>query len=120
MLVIFGVSLARNKKLIYALPQLYGIGLQKSQKICAELGYSFELRVKNLTEEQKFEIAKKIKEEYMLEGNLKEEIKSNIQRYMSNGSIRGFRHKNKLPVRGQRTKTNAKTARRVFSVVKNK
>ncbi len=112
MLVIFGVSLEKNKKLIYALPQLYGLGLARAKQICAELGYSFELRVKNLTEEQKFEIAKKIKEEYMLEGNLKEEIKSNIQRYISNGSIRGFRHKHRLPVRGQRTRANAKSARR--------
>jgi small subunit ribosomal protein S13 len=112
MLVIFGVSLEKNKKLVYALPQLYGIGLVRAKQICSELGYSFELRVKNLTEEQKFEIANKIKEEYMLEGNLKEEIKNNIQLYMSNGSIRGFRHKHKLPVRGQRTRTNAKSVRR--------
>ena len=118
MLVIFGVSLAKNKKVIFALPELYGLGLARAQQICGELGYSPELRVKNLTETQKYEIAKKIKEEYMLESNLKEEIKSNIQRYISNGSIRGFRHKNKLPVRGQRTHSNGKTVRRVFLKVK--
>ncbi len=112
MLVIFGVVLPKNKKVIYALPELYGIGLVSSQKICKALGYSLELRVKDLTEEQEYEIAKKIKEEYILEGNLKEEIKSNIQRYITNGSIRGFRHKYNLPVRGQRTSTNAKTVRR--------
>ncbi len=114
MLVIFGVVLSKNKKLVYALPELYGIGLSSSKRICQELGYSLELRVKDLTEEQEYEIAKKIKEQYVLEGNLKEEIKSNIQRYVTNGSVRGFRHKHKLPVRGQRTSTNAKTARRVI------
>lgn len=112
MLVIFGVVLSKNKKLIYALPELYGIGLGSSKKICQELGYSLELKVNDLTEEQEYEIAKKIKEEYTLEGNLKEEIKSNIQRYITNGSVRGFRHKHSLPVRGQRTHTNAKTVRR--------
>jgi small subunit ribosomal protein S13 len=113
MLVIFGVLLSKNKKLVYALPELYGIGLSSSQRICQELGYSLELRVKDLTEEQDYEIAKKIKEQFILEGNLKEEVKSNIQRYITNGSVRGFRHKYKLPVRGQRTHTNGKTVRKV-------
>jgi len=59
MLVLFGVSLSKEKKLIYALPELRGIGLSNAQQICKELGYSPEIRVKNLTEEQNFEIAKK-------------------------------------------------------------
>jgi small subunit ribosomal protein S13 len=113
MLVIFGVTLEVKKKVIYALPKLYGIGLNCAIRICKELGYSPMLKVENLTEKQQFEISKKIKEEFRIESNLKEEVKSNIQHYISNGSIRGFRHKNKLPVRGQRTHSNAKTQRRV-------
>lgn len=114
MLVIFGVSLLKKKKIIYALPELYGLGLASSKRICAELGFSPRTRVEDLTEDQEFQIAKKIKEEYVLEGNLREKIKGNIQRYIYNGSVKGFRHKNRLPVRGQRTCSNAKTARRVI------
>lgn len=114
MLVIFGVVLPKEKKVEYALPLLYGIGPKSSKKICQELGFAPNLKVADLTEEQQFEIAKKVKEEYRLESNLREEVKGNIQRYISNGSIRGFRHRNKLPVRGQRTQSNAKTPRRVI------
>jgi len=114
MLVIFGVTLPKDKKIKYALPLLYGIGSASANKICLELGYAPNLKVSDLTEEQQFEIAKKVKEEYRLESNLREEIKGNIQRYITNGSIRGFRHRNKLPVRGQRTQSNAKTPRRVI------
>lgn len=112
MLVIFGVTLAKEKKLIYALTDLYGIGLLTSKKICSELGFSPILKVKELTDFQQFSLSKKIKEEIRIEENLKDLVKGNIQRMISNGSLRGFRHRNKLPVRGQRTHTNAKTARR--------
>lgn len=113
MLVIFGVTLETEKKVIYALPKLYGIGTNSAKKICKELGFSPALKIQNLTEKQQFEISKKIKEEFRIESNLREEVKSNIQHYILNGSVRGFRHKNKLPVRGQRTHSNAKTQRRV-------
>jgi small subunit ribosomal protein S13 len=63
--------------------------------------------------DQQFEISKKIKTEFRIELHLREEIKANVQHYISNGSIRGFRHKNKLPVRGQRTQSNAKTPRKM-------
>lgn len=114
MLVIFGVVIPKDKKIQYALPILYGIGNASALKICCELGFAPNLKVGDLTDVQQFDLAKKIKEEYRLESNLKEEIKGNVQRYISNGSIRGFRHRNKLPVRGQRTQTNAKTPRRVI------
>jgi small subunit ribosomal protein S13 len=114
MLVIFGVIIPKEKKIYYALPILYGIGRASALKICRELGFAPNLKVGDLTDTQQFDLAKKIKEEYRLESNLKEEIKGNIQRYISNGSIRGFRHRNKLPVRGQRTQSNAKTPRRVL------
>ena len=114
MLLIFGVTLPKDKKVLYALPKLYGIGKASALKICKELGFSPELKIKDLIGEQQFLLAKKVKEEYRLEDNLREEVKSDVRRYISNGSIRGFRHKNHLPVRGQRTKSNAKTPRRVI------
>lgn len=112
MLVVFGITLPREKKVLFALPELYGIGLTRAQQICNELGLPPQLRVADLTEAQQFEIAKKLKEEFVLEGTLRETIKANLQRYMTNGSVRGFRHRNYLPVRGQRTHSNAKSARR--------
>jgi len=113
MLVIFGINFLKNKKLVYALPKLYGIGLKTSQQICFELALTPNLRVKDLTENQEFKLSKKIKEEYRLEGNLREDIQKNIQHYISVNSVRGYRHRNSLPVRGQRTHTNARTVKRV-------
>ena len=120
MLLIFGVTLPKDKKVIFALPKLYGIGKASAIKICKELGLSPELRIKDLIGEQQFLLAKKVKEEYRLEDNLREEVKSDVRRYMSNGSIRGFRHKNHLPVRGQRTKSNARTPKRVIQGLSSK
>lgn len=114
MLIIFGVTIPKQKRVIYALPILYGIGLSAAKQICKELGLASGLKVSDLTEEQQYEITRKVKEEYRLENNLREEVKGNVQRYVTNGSIRGFRHRNKLPVRGQRTQSNAKTPRRVI------
>ncbi len=114
MLVIHGVTISSEKKVVYALPILFGIGLPAAKQICKELGFAPELTLPQLTDIQQLELTKKIKAEYRLENNLREEIKGNIQRYMTNGSIRGFRHKNRLPVRGQRTHSNGKTPRRVI------
>lgn len=114
MLLIFGVTLPKEKKVIYALPKLYGIGLSSAIKICQELGLSPELKIKDLISEQQFLLAKKVKEEYRLEDNLREEVKANVRRYMSNGSIRGYRHRHHLPVRGQRTHSNGKTPRKII------
>lgn len=113
MLIIFGVTIPKEKRVTYALPILYGIGTSAAKQICNDLGFAPGLKVADLTEEQQYELTKKVKEEFRLENNLREEVKGNIQRYITNGSIRGFRHRNKLPVRGQRTQSNAKTPRRV-------
>ncbi len=111
-LVIFGVSLSHEKKVEYALPQLYGIGINRSRQICRELGLAPQLSVSNLTESQRFAIAKKIKDEYVIEGNLEEQLKQDLQRYYNSGSIHGYRLRHGLPVNGQRTHSNGKTARR--------
>jgi len=116
MLIIFGVRLQKQKKIVYALPQLYGIGISLSKKICCELNFAPELTIRQLTGKQQFEIAKKIKEEFRVEENLREVVKNNILRYMSSGSLRGYKHKNNLPVRGQRTHTNARTAAKGLSL----
>lgn len=112
--VIFGITLPKEKKVAYALTVLYGIGKFSSEQICKELGFAPKLTVNELTDQQQFELSKKIKEEFRLEGNLREEVRGNVQRYITNGSIRGSRHKHHLPVRGQRTHSNAKSARRVI------
>ena len=114
MLVIFGVKLSKEKKVMFSLSELYGIGFTTAKKICYELAISPNLKVYELTEFQQFQIMRKIKEEYILESNLREQVKADVQRYISNGSVRGFRHKHKLPVRGQRTHSNGKTPRRVI------
>ncbi len=111
-LVIFGVTLPREKKLVFALPSLYGIGIYQSRRICRDLGLAPQLTIGDLTERQQYLVAKKIKEEFVVEGNLEELIKQNILRYTNNGSRRGYRLRQGLPVRGQRTHSNGKTARR--------
>lgn len=110
----------KEKKVELALPLLFGIGKASGIKICRELGFAPKLKVANLTADQELAILKKMREEYRLESNLREEIKGNIQHYISNGSIRGFRHRNKLPVRGQRTQSNGKTPRRVIMGIASK
>ena len=114
MLIISGIKLLENKNIIYALPKLYGIGITKAQQICKELGFSSQTRIINLTEDERFSLIKKIKEEYIVEESLRDIIKNNIQHNISNGSLRGYRYRNKLPVRGQRTHTNAKNARKTI------
>jgi small subunit ribosomal protein S13 len=117
-LVIFGVTLPRKKKVVYALPQLYGIGVIRSHQICRELGLVPQLTIQDLTKIQQFEISKKIKDDFIVEGNLEEQLKLNLQRYQNNGSQHGYRLRNGLPVRGQRTHSNGKTARRRNNVRK--
>lgn len=111
-LVIFGVTFNQNKKVIYALPQLFGIGRASAQLICQQLGIAPQQAIKDLTENQQYALAKKIKDDFIVEGNLQEQQKQSIQFYIKNGSVRGQRLRLGLPVRGQRTSSNAKTARR--------
>ena len=109
-MVIYGVSIPMNK----LLTKLYGIGLFTAKKICAELGLSPRIYVGDLTGNQQYILIRKIKENLRIESSLKDVVKGNIQALIENGSLRGFRHRNRLPVRGQRTHTNARTARRVI------
>jgi len=111
-LIIFGCTLPQNEKIIYALTKLYGIGISSSISICRDLGLLPNLKVKDLTDTQQYLIAKKIKNEFIVEGTLEEYLKLIIQGYQGNGSRRGYRLRNGLPVNGQRTHSNGKTARK--------
>ena len=112
-MVIFGVKIAINKKIHYALTSIYGLGYKTVCKICNDLGLSPNITINKLTEAQIAQIIKKIKQEYLIEGNLRKNNRLNLRRLVQTKSYRGFRHLNFLPVRGQRTSTNAKTQQRL-------
>ncbi len=106
---IAGVDLPREKRVEIGLTYIYGIGLTSSRKILEEAGVDPDIRVKDLSEEDASKIRKIIDSEYMVEGDLRREVSMNIKRLMEIGSYRGIRHRRSLPVRGQKTKTNART-----------
>jgi len=113
---IAGVDLPREKRVEIGLTYIYGIGLASSQKILKEAGVSPDVRVKDLTEDQEKAIRKAM-EGYTVEGDLRREVALNIKRLMEIGCYRGLRHRRGLPVRGQRTKTNARTRKGPRKVV---
>jgi small subunit ribosomal protein S13 len=106
---IAGVDLPRQKRIEIALTYIYGIGVARSRKILEKAGIEPSVRVKDLSEEEASHIAKIIDQEGGVEGDLRKEIAMNIKRLMEIGSYRGMRHRRNLPVRGQRTHTNART-----------
>ena len=107
---IAGVDLPREKRVEIGLTYIYGIGVASSNKILAKAGISPDTRVKDLTDDQVNAIRKVLDEdEYKLEGDLRREVALNIKRLTEIGCYRGLRHRRGLPVRGQRTKTNART-----------
>ena len=106
---IAGVDLPRQKRVDIALTYIYGIGVTRSSKILGKAGIEPNVRVKDLSEEESNRIAKIIDAEGGVEGDLRKEIAMNIKRLMEIGSYRGMRHRRNLPVRGQRTHTNART-----------
>ncbi len=104
-----GVTLPYNKRIEYGLTYVFGIGLKTSQAILSKLSINFDTRVKDLSDEQIAAIQKAISTSYKTEGDLRKDIMLDIRRLQEIGSYRGLRHKRGLPVRGQRTKTNART-----------
>ncbi len=105
---IAGVDLPREKKVEYALTYIYGIGLPSAREIVAEARVSPDTRVRDLTESEIAELRHGIEGNHTVEGDLRRELAMNIRRLMEIGSYRGLRHRRGLPVRGQRTKTNAR------------
>lgn len=106
---ILGVDIPNNKKVVVALTYVYGIGKDSSTKILAKLGIDETIKAKDLTEEQLSTIANEIENNYVVLGQLSRQIKGNIQRLKEIACYRGFRHRRNLPVRGQRTQSNART-----------
>jgi small subunit ribosomal protein S13 len=106
---IAGVDLPRDKRVEIGLTYIFGIGRATSNKILAEAGVNPDTRVKDLTEAEIGRLREVIDRNYKVEGDLKREIALNIKRLMEIGCYRGLRHRRGLPVRGQRTKTNART-----------
>ena len=116
---ISGVDIPRDKHVEISLTYIYGIGRPTAQKILADAGVEPAKRVKDLTEDELSRIRQEVAK-YEVEGDKRREVALNIKRLMEIGCYRGMRHKRKLPVRGQRTKTNARTRKGPRKVVANK
>ncbi|MBO8165294.1 MAG: 30S ribosomal protein S13 [Brevibacillus sp.] len=117
---IAGVDLPREKRVEIALTYIYGIGRSTSQKILAATGVNPDTRVRDLTEDEVSKLRDYIDKNVRVEGDLRREVSLNIKRLMEIGCYRGIRHRRGLPVRGQRTKTNARTRKGPRRTVANK
>ena len=116
---IAGVDIPNDKRVVVSLTYIYGVGLPTAQKVLAENGISEDIRVKDLTDEQLNAIRKTL-DSYKLEGDLRRETQLEIKRLMEVACYRGMRHRKGLPLRGQRTKTNARTRKGPRRTVANK
>ena len=106
---IAGVNIPTQKRVEISLTYIHGIGRTKATEICRKVGIPAERRVQELTDDEVMRIRESIDREYMVEGDLRREVAMNIKRLMDLGCYRGLRHRKGLPVRGQRTSTNART-----------
>ena len=106
---IAGVNIPTQKRVEIALTYIHGIGRTKASEICAKVGIPVERRVNDLTDDEVLRIRESIDREHIVEGDLRREVAMNIKRLMDLGCYRGLRHRKGLPVRGQRTSTNART-----------
>lgn len=117
---IAGVDLPRDKRVEIALTYIYGIGRSRSKEILAKAGVNPDTRVRDLTEDEVSKLREIIEKEYKVEGDLRKEVAMNIKRLIDIGCYRGIRHKLGLPVRGQRTRTNARTRKGPRKIVAKK
>ena len=117
---IAGVDLPKEKRVEIGLTYIYGIGLSTSQKILATTGINPDTRIKDLTEDEVNEIRNYVNKNLMVEGDLRRDVALNIKRLIEIGSYRGIRHRRGLPVRGQKTKTNARTRKGPKKTIANK
>jgi small subunit ribosomal protein S13 len=106
---IAGVNIPTSKRVEIALTYIYGIGRTKARQICAKVGIPAERRVNEMTEDEVMRVREVIDADYQVEGDLRREMAMNVKRLMDLGCYRGLRHRRGLPVRGQRTHTNART-----------
>lgn len=117
---IAGVDLPREKRVEIGLTYIYGIGRKLSNDILKETGINPDTRVKDLTEDEAAKLREAIEKDYIVEGDLRRDVALNIKRLVEIGSYRGLRHRKGLPVRGQRSKTNARTRKGPKRTVANK
>lgn len=117
---IAGVDLPRDKRVVIALTYIFGIGPTTAKKVLDMTGVSADTRVRDLTEDEVSKLREAIDKSVKVEGDLRREISLNIKRLIEIGSYRGIRHRKGLPVRGQRTKTNARTRKGPRRTVANK
>ena len=117
---IAGVDLPREKRVEIGLTYIYGIGRNLSNEILAKTGINPDTRVKDLTEDEATKLREAIEHEYSVEGDLRRDVGLNIKRLVEIGSYRGLRHRRGLPVRGQRSKTNARTRKGPKKTIANK
>ena len=117
---IAGVDLPNEKRVEYGLTYVYGIGVTSSRKILQEAGINPDTRVKDLTEDEEKKIREIIDRDYTVEGDLRRQVALDIKRLIEIGCYRGLRHRKGLPVRGQRTKTNARTRKGPAKTIANK
>lgn len=117
---IAGVDLPKEKRVEVGLTYIYGVGLSTSQKILATTGINPDTRIKDLTEDEVNEIRNYVNKNLMVEGDLRRDVALNIKRLVEIGCYRGIRHRKGLPVRGQKTKTNARTRKGPKKTIANK
>ncbi len=117
---IAGVDLPRDKRIEIALTYIYGIGLKSSKDILAATGVDPDIRVRDLTEDDVSKLREAIDNSYRVEGDLRRDVALDIKRLIEIGSYRGLRHRKGLPVRGQRTRTNARTRKGPAKTIANK
>ena len=117
---IAGVDLPRDKRLEIGLTYIYGIGLTRSQQICEALRMDPNTRVRDLTDDEATKIRRYIEQSFTVEGDLRREVQQNIKRKIEIGSYQGIRHRRGLPVRGQRTHTNARSRKGKRSAIAGK
>ena len=117
---IAGVDIPNNKRVEIALTYIYGIGRKLSNDILKETGINPDTRVKDLTEDEAAKLREAIEKDYVVEGDLRRDVALNIKRLVEIGSYRGLRHRKGLPVRGQRSKTNARTRKGPKKTIANK
>ncbi len=106
---IAGINIPTNKRVVISLTYIHGIGRTKAKDICSKVGIPAERRVAELTDQEVIQIREVIDQDHMVEGDLRREVAMNIKRLMDLGCYRGIRHRKGLPLRGQRTHTNART-----------
>jgi len=117
---VIGIDIPDNKRLAISLTYIYGVGRELSKEIIAKLGLNKDMRARELTEDAIARLNAILQSEYVVEGDLRRQVQNNIKRLVGIGCYRGLRHRVGLPVRGQRTRTNARTRKGKRKTVANK